>query len=301
MICARPIRFLGRHVADLAEHPAVGRVVAVVAHHEIVAGRHGIDRRVVVEAVIGEIERGVAHAIRQGFAKLLDALHDAVVVGDEIVDALARHRLAVDVEHAVDHLDAVARQPDHTLDVIDRVVLGQPEHHDVAALRLRGQETAGKERRRERERVVRIAVGIFRYEQIIADQQCRDHRAGRDIERLKQESADHQRDDQGVEHHADRFRRIRPLSAWSLSARSSACRLANHAPARDLCSRCTTHKQLRAGIGRGFRKCRFYIVISCSYWRRIGHDEFFIAAARAAWRPSAAAAQSRPIDAPPPK
>ena len=39
-----------RHVADLAQHAAVGRIVAVVAHHEVVVGRHGVDRRVVVEA-----------------------------------------------------------------------------------------------------------------------------------------------------------------------------------------------------------------------------------------------------------
>ena len=97
-------------------------------------GRHGVDRRVVVEAVIGEIERGVADAVRQRLAVALDALHDAVVVGDEVVDALALDRRAVDVEHAVDHLDLVAGQPDDALDVVDGVVLRQPEHHDVAAL-----------------------------------------------------------------------------------------------------------------------------------------------------------------------
>src|SRR5258708_2115416 len=31
---------LERHIADLAEDAAVGRIVTVVTHHEIVAGRH---------------------------------------------------------------------------------------------------------------------------------------------------------------------------------------------------------------------------------------------------------------------
>src|SRR5438477_7703589 len=49
---------------------------------------------------------------------------------------------------------------------------------------------------------MRIAVGEFRNEEIIADQKGRNHRAIRNIERLKQESADHQCNDQGMEDHA---------------------------------------------------------------------------------------------------
>ena len=169
------------------------------------AGRHGVDRGVVVEAVIGEIERRVAHAVRQRLAIALDALNRAVVVGDEIVDALALDRLAVDVEHAVDHLDAVAGQADDALDVVDRVVLGQAEHDHVAALDRLTDNAAGEDRRRERQRIMGVAVGIFRHEQIIADQQRRDHRAGRNIEGLKQEGADDQGDDERVEDHAYGF------------------------------------------------------------------------------------------------
>ena len=166
------------------------------------AGRHGVDRRVVVEAVIGEIERGVDDAVRQRLAIALDALHGAVVVGDEVVDALALDRLAVDVEHAVDHLNAVAGQPDDALDVVGGVVLRQAEHDDVAAIDRLAENAAGENRRRERQRVMGVAVGIFGDEQIIADQQRRDHRPGRDIEGLKQKGADDKRDDQGVEDHA---------------------------------------------------------------------------------------------------
>jgi hypothetical protein len=48
---------LERHVADRRLHAAVGRVVAVVAHHEEVARRHGVDVGVVVEAVVDAIQR----------------------------------------------------------------------------------------------------------------------------------------------------------------------------------------------------------------------------------------------------
>src|SRR6185369_6339127 len=40
-------QILLRHIADLAEEAAIGGVVAVVAHHEEVAGRHGVDVGVV--------------------------------------------------------------------------------------------------------------------------------------------------------------------------------------------------------------------------------------------------------------
>ena len=46
----------------------------------------------------------------------------------------------------------------------------------------------------EGDRVIRVAVGIFRHEDIIADQQGRDHRSRRDVERLKQQRAYNERD-----------------------------------------------------------------------------------------------------------
>jgi hypothetical protein len=50
-----------------------------------------------------------------------------------------------------------------------------------------------------------VAVGIFRDEQIVADQQRRLHRPGGDVERLEQEGADHQGDQQGMDDDADGF------------------------------------------------------------------------------------------------
>src|SRR6516162_394720 len=63
---------LERHIADLAENAAIGGIVAIVAHHEIMTGGHLIDRGIVVEAVIDEVERRVAHPVGQGFPPALD-------------------------------------------------------------------------------------------------------------------------------------------------------------------------------------------------------------------------------------
>src|SRR2546428_1537933 len=54
------------------------------------------------------------------------SLHDAL----PIFDALALDRFAVDVEHPVDHLDAIAGQTDHTLDVVDRKSTRLHSSHD---------------------------------------------------------------------------------------------------------------------------------------------------------------------------
>src|SRR5207237_2725789 len=84
---------LERHIADLAFDPAVGRVVAIVAHHEEMAFRHLIHLGVVVETVVDQVEAGVAHAIGQSFAPALDPCGAAAFLGlDEILDALALDR-----------------------------------------------------------------------------------------------------------------------------------------------------------------------------------------------------------------
>src|SRR5262245_5086253 len=105
-----PDQILERHVSDCGFHPAVGGVVAVIAHHEVVPGGHHVFLRVVVESVVDQIERRVTHPIGQRFAPALDARRAAALLGlDIVVGPLALHRYAVDVEHAFDHLDAVTR------------------------------------------------------------------------------------------------------------------------------------------------------------------------------------------------
>ena len=80
-------------------------------------------------------------------------------------------------------------------------------------------DAAGEQRRRERERIFAVAVGIFRDEQVVADQQRLLHRPGRNVERLEQEGADHQRDDERVEDHAHR---LGDAAFFSLRARRHA-------------------------------------------------------------------------------
>src|ERR1700682_2514723 len=96
---------LERHVADTAafgSHAAVGRVVAIVAHHEIMTGRHVIWADIVVEAMVDQIERGVGNAVRRGLAPAFPPLCARALLGlDEVLDALALDRLAIDVENAV--------------------------------------------------------------------------------------------------------------------------------------------------------------------------------------------------------
>ena len=172
------------------------------------ARRHGVDNGIVVEAVVDAIERLIADAVRQ---RLLPALHPrggfrtAGVLADEIAQPLALHRLVVDVEQPLLHLDAIAGQADHALDVVGGVVLGQAEHHDIAARGFGAEDAPRKQGRRQRKRIVAVAVGIFRDEQIVADQKRRLHRSRGDVEGLEQEGADHQRDQQSMNDDADGF------------------------------------------------------------------------------------------------
>src|SRR6478672_4627897 len=130
---------LERNEADLTE-TAVGRVVAIIAHHEIMAGRDGIDLRVVCKTVLDEIERVIAFAVGQNFFPTLHRLlaHAFFVVNPR------RRGLMLDwcaVEHdlSVNDLDLVTGQSDHALNVIDRRVLRQTEDDHIAAF---GRESA---------------------------------------------------------------------------------------------------------------------------------------------------------------
>ena len=76
------------------------------------------------------------HAVRQRFYVLCQRDDGAVPLLIEVVlDAPARHRLTVEMEDSVLHLNMIAGQPDDPLDVVGRIVGRQFEDHDVAALR----------------------------------------------------------------------------------------------------------------------------------------------------------------------
>src|SRR5205823_5791873 len=96
-----------RDIADRRENAAIGRIVAVVAHHEEMPRRHLVDRGVVLEAVRLEIERIVADAVRQRLAIAGDVgfLAEGTFLGDVFAVAHLRNRGAVDLKDAVDHLD----------------------------------------------------------------------------------------------------------------------------------------------------------------------------------------------------
>src|SRR5262245_44331033 len=112
---------LERDIANLIQDPAVGGIVAIVSHHEIVAGRNLVDRSVIERPILHEIGGLVARAARQRLAPAAnpDRASRHVVGIDEILDTLARDRLAIEMEAAADHLDAVAGQADDAFDQID--------------------------------------------------------------------------------------------------------------------------------------------------------------------------------------
>ena len=76
----------------------------------------------------------------------------------KILDPLARHLLAIDVEHALANLNAIAGQADDAFYVIGRIVARQLEHRDIATLRCAVQDSAGKRRLTPGERVTAVTV-----------------------------------------------------------------------------------------------------------------------------------------------
>src|SRR5262249_57648169 len=110
-------------------------VAGVDDHHEKSAGRPLATGLMVVQAVIDEVERLVAHAIGKRLTPPLYARATTVLVFDEIGDALALDRVAVDMEQGVDHLDAIAGQPDDAPDVVGGDVLRHAQHHHIPSLR----------------------------------------------------------------------------------------------------------------------------------------------------------------------
>src|SRR5262245_44422030 len=106
------------------------------------------------------------------------------------------------MENPANNLDAIAGQADNTPSVVSRISSLKPEYDGIAAGGLRRLDTAGEQRRGERQRIVAVVVGIFRHEKVVADEQRLLHRARWNIEGLEQEGADDERDNEGVKDHA---------------------------------------------------------------------------------------------------
>src|ERR1700692_2028479 len=100
-------KVLGWNVAYIGA--AVVGIVAVVAHHEVVAGRHNEDVGVVGRAVGIAVEHEIVFAVGERFAIARHMMADAELVGFDVIGrAHLGYRLVVDIELAVQHLDAVA-------------------------------------------------------------------------------------------------------------------------------------------------------------------------------------------------
>ena len=242
-------KILQRHHAD-SRKTAVAGIVPVVAHHEIVARGYGIDAGVVrpAHAVAALVDR-MAPAGRQNLAIQFRRRRQAAgrgafpagqrVVGLEVADigkVVARqrpcpaHLLAVQVQPAVPDLDAVARNPDDPLDEIDACVVRLPENRHIATLWRPRQDSTVGDIRAERDRVVRIAVAEFRDEQVVALVQAGIHRIGGNIERLVQERAHDQGDQDGIEDRLQRAAGIgfffgRLLRCLGFAHRTTPCNL----------------------------------------------------------------------------
>src|SRR6267143_2174089 len=183
-------------------HSAVRRVVAVVAHHEIVPGRHGAGHTfAIVVAIFAKRERSREGHSRGRIALEENRVLDPVQRLDElcrVVDPLAIQivgnlfaglRDAIDEEFLVLVDDLVAGNADHALDVIERRILRKTKHHHVAALGLPDIDDFLVDERDP------DAVGELVDQEEIPDHQCRHHRARRNLERFDQERAQQENDE----------------------------------------------------------------------------------------------------------
>src|SRR5882672_4897548 len=126
-------------------YPAVRRIVAVVAHHEIVSWRYCARHALgIVGAIFTKRERFRERNSRRSIAFLKDGVLDPSerllelcrvmnpLAVEVIRDLLARLRDPVDRESLVLVDDLVAREAHDPLDVVNRRVLGETEHHHIA-------------------------------------------------------------------------------------------------------------------------------------------------------------------------
>ena len=197
-------------------------MVAVVAHHKVAALRHGAgeaaavffvaavlvlnvglrflslrigDEDVVAEGIgadgrhaVGfehvEVPSGKIGGKAAGFDGLLRVVVVRVGVGARF--GVSFDDAAVDFEHFVFVFDGIARQADGAFDVVDGGFERIVEHHHVAALHFaRINQNVVDNRRAD-------AVGEFVDEDKVAFYQPRAHGAGRDLERLGHEGAQHE-------------------------------------------------------------------------------------------------------------
>jgi hypothetical protein len=96
--------------------------------------------RIIEETAVREIERLVTRAVGPHLAPVFRG--PALLEG--VREALALDRRSIEIELPLDHLDAIARQPDHAFDIVDRCVPRVAVHRDIAVARWRAEDPAGK-------------------------------------------------------------------------------------------------------------------------------------------------------------
>ena len=193
----------------------------MVGGHGIDAGIVGLGEIALVEHVIALAvwqrltEPGIAaHRLARDRVEERPALVRVEIEGqrqDEVGDPLLRDGAAVQEHLPLTHLDRVAGQADHPLDDVVIVRLGRAEHHHIAACRVAPQDTAGQQRQAEGERPARIAIIPLGHEQIVADQQTRQHRFRRDHEGRDDQAAQDEDEQRQLQEKAQRVLRLRRL------------------------------------------------------------------------------------------
>src|SRR5690348_2906622 len=179
----------------------VRRVVAVVAHHEIVPRRHGAGYALaIVVAIFAKGERPREWNRRGRVTLQKDGVLDPAYRLDElrrvmdsfaieiVGDLPARLNDPVDRELPVFVHDLVSGDTDHALDVIDRRILRVTKHHDVAPLRIPDiYDFLVEEGKPD-------AVRELVHQDEITHYQRRYHRAGGNLERFDEERSQHEHD-----------------------------------------------------------------------------------------------------------
>ena len=118
---------------------------------------------------------------------------------DIVVNLFAGDRHVVDVQNTALHLDMVAGQTDDALDEVNLGMRGLAEDGDIPSLGLIAEDPAREHVRAEGEGISAVAIGVFRHEQVIPDEQRGDHRARGYAEWFEEKASDDERDqnDQG--------------------------------------------------------------------------------------------------------
>src|SRR5690606_32334019 len=131
-----------RHKAHHRRHTAIGGIIAIVPHHEVMAGRHFIDARV-VEFSRTLVEGDIADPVRQRLTIGLNLFDDAVFVFERLhAQRFTLHRFAIYMQQAVDHLDTIARHANDALDEVAIRLRLRAEYDHVATLWLAAEEAA---------------------------------------------------------------------------------------------------------------------------------------------------------------